>query len=103
MSETGKVFKFTRGNQDTLVFADIVPNLSKPTAIYTNEKLKYVYLMERETGRIIVVDKEGNYQAQYFSDKIKEARGLVVSEEVGKIIIATEDKLYSINISHKLD
>jgi len=103
LSETGKVFKFTRGNQDTLTFTDIVPNLSKPTAIYTNEELKFVYLMERETGRIIVVDKEGNYQAQYFSDKIKEARGLVVSEEVGKIIIATEDKLYTINISHKLD
>jgi len=103
LSETGKVFKFTKGNQDTLSFADIIPQLSRPTAIYTNEELKFVYLMEKETGRIVVVDKEGNYQAQYFSDKIKEARGMVVSEEVGKIIIVTEERLYSINISHKLE
>lgn len=103
LSETGKVFKFTRGNQDSLSFTGVIPQLSQPTAIYTNEEQKFVYIMERETGRIVVVDKEGNYQAQYFSDKIKEARGLVVSEEVGKIIIATEDKLYSININHKLE
>jgi hypothetical protein len=103
LSETGKVFKFTRGNQDTLSFTDVIPQLSRPTAIYTNEELKFVYLLERETGRIVVVDKEGNYQAQYFSDKIKEAKGLVVSEEIGKIIIVTEERLYSINISHKLE
>ncbi len=103
LSETGKVFKFTRGNQDTLSFTDVIPQLSQPTAIYTNEELKFVYLLEREIGRIVVVDKEGNYQAQYFSDKIKEAKGLVVSEEIGKIIIVTEERLYSINISHKLE
>ena len=103
LSETGKVFKFTRGNQDTLSFTDIVPQLSRPSAIYTNEELKSIYLLEKETGRIVVVDKEGNYQAQYFSDKIEEARGLVVSEEVGKIIIVTDERLYSINISHKLE
>ena len=103
LSETGKVFKFTRGNQDTLTFTDVVPQLSQSSAIYTNEELKFVYLLEKETGRIVVVDKEGNYQAQYFSDKIKEAKGLVVSEEVGKIIIVTEERLYSINISHKLE
>lgn len=103
LSETGKVFKFTRGNQDTLNFTDVIPQLSQPSAIYTNEELKFVYFLERDTGRIVVVDKEGNYQAQYFSDKIKEAKGLVVSEEIGKIIIVTDERLYSINISHKLE
>lgn len=103
LSETGKVFKFTRGNQDTLNFTDVIPQLSQPTAIYTNEELKFAYLLEKEVGRIVVVDKEGDYQAQYFSDKIKEAKGLVVSEELGKIIIVTDERLYSININHKLE
>jgi hypothetical protein len=103
LSETGKVFKFTRGNQDSLGFNEIAPPLSHPSAIYTNEELKFVYLLEREAGRIVVIDKEGNYQAQYFSDKIREAKSLVVSEEVGKMIIVTDERLYSIDISHKLD
>lgn len=103
LSETGKVFKFTRGNQDSLSFSGIEPQLSRPSAIYTNEELKFVYLLERESGRLIVIDKEGNYVAQYFSDKIREAKGLVVSEEAGKMIIVTGERLYSIDIGHKLD
>ena len=86
-----------------MTFTDVVPSLSQPSAIYTNEELNFVYILEKDSGRVVVTDKEGNYQAQYFSDKIREANGLVVSEENGKIIIVTNEKLYSINISHKLD
>lgn len=98
VSETGKVFKFTKGNQDELILSDINPGLTRPSAIYTNEELNFIYILEKETGRIIILGKNGDYKAQYFSDKIKEARGLAVSEEVGKIIFLTEEKLYSIDM-----
>jgi len=100
LSETGGVFKYTRGNQDSLTIAGAVPNLSSPSAIYTNEELEFVYILEKENQRVVVIDKEGNYQAQYLNEVIGEAKNLAVSEEEGKIIFLTETKLYSIEAKH---
>jgi len=100
LSETGGIFKYTRGNQDSLTIASVVPNLSSPSAIYTNEELEFVYILEKENQRVVVIDKEGNYQAQYLNEVIGEAKNLAVSEEEGKIIFLTETKLYSIEAKH---
>ena len=100
LSETGGIFKYTRGNQDSLTIASVVPNLSSPSAIYTNEELEFVYILEKENQRVVVIDKKGNYQAQYLNEVIGEAKNLVVSEEEGKIIFLTETKLYSIEAKH---
>ncbi len=100
LSETGGIFKYTRGNQDSLTIASVVPNLSSPSAIYTNEELEFVYILEKENQRVVVIDKKGNYQAQYLNEVIGEAKNLAVSEEEGKIIFLTETKLYSIEAKH---
>ncbi|MGB6839063.1 MAG: hypothetical protein WBE27_02210, partial [Microgenomates group bacterium] len=103
LSTSGGVFKYTRGNQDSLDFSSVIPQLSRPSAVYTNEELDFVYLLEKERGRIVVAEKDGAYKSQYFSDKIREAKGLVVSEEVGKMIFLVGETLYSIEIRHGLD
>lgn len=100
LSETGGVFKYTRGNQDNLTVSGVVPDLSRPSAIYTNEELEFVYILEKENQRVVVIDKEGKYQAQYLDGVIGEAKNLAVSEEEGKIILLTETKLYSIEAKH---
>ncbi len=100
LSETGGIFKYTRGNQDSLTIAGVAPNLSSPSAIYTNEELEFVYILEKENQRVVVIDKEGKYKAQYLDEVIGEAKNLAVSEEEGKIIFLTETKLYSIEAKH---
>lgn len=100
LSETGDVFKYTRGNQESLTISGVVPGLSRPSAIYTNEELEFVYILEKENQRVVVIDKEGKYQAQYLDELIGEARNLMVSEKEGKIILLTETKLYSIEAKH---
>jgi hypothetical protein len=48
----------------------------------------------------VVLEKDGNYKAQYFSDKLKEAKDIAVSEKNKKIIFLSGSKLYSIEIKH---
>jgi hypothetical protein len=48
----------------------------------------------------LVVDKDGNYKAQYISDNIKTATKIVVSETDKKMILLEGDKLYSLDIKH---
>ena len=66
----------------------------------TAQELSNIYILDRQNGRVVVIDKEGKYKAQYIHDKIKGALDLAVSEKNKKIIILTGDKLLSLEVKH---
>ena len=93
LSSTGKVTKFTNGNPISISLDGISEKLENPTAIYTNESQKYVYILDNEKGRVVALEKNGDYKIQYVSDDIKKATDLVVDEENKKIILLSGSKL----------
>ncbi len=98
LSSTGKVTKFTNGNPVSITLDGITEKLENPTAIYTNEDLKYVYILDKEKGRVVVLEKNGKFKMQYMGDKIKEASDLVVNEVEKKIILLSGSKLMYIGL-----
>lgn len=98
LSSSGKATKFTNGNPSVVLMKGIVEELNSPTAIYTNEKLKYVYILDKNSGRVVTLEKNGNFKLQYKSDAIKEAKDLVVPEDESKIILLTGPKLITIEL-----
>ncbi|OGM20294.1 hypothetical protein A2714_05110 [Candidatus Woesebacteria bacterium RIFCSPHIGHO2_01_FULL_38_9] len=100
LTKENDVLKFTLGNPQQFHLSGIFPELTEITSFYTNESLKYIYFLDRDSKRIVVVVKDGEYKAQYVSDEIGNSRGLVVSEEERKIILLTSDKLFSIDLKH---
>ncbi len=93
LSSTGKVSKFTNGNSISLGNIGMPKNLNNPKAIYANEKLKYVYILDGEAGRIVVLDKTGKFVMQYLNDGLKNATDLVVSEENKRAVVLMGTKL----------
>lgn len=98
LSSTGKVTKLTNGNPQSISLNGIVQNLENPTAIYTNENNKNVYILEKDKGRVVVIDKTGEFKLQYISDDIKNTKDIVVSEEEGKILLLTGPKIMQIEL-----
>lgn len=96
----GRIIKFTLGKQDSLTISGVSPDLVSPQAIYSNGDSKYVYVLEKERGRVVVLTKEGDFKAQYLSDKIKNATSLVVSENEKKMVLLEGDKLVSLELKH---
>ncbi len=96
----GRILKFSLGSQQNFSVSGVDKTLDEVTLIYTNDEADYLYLLDPANSRVVVIDKEGLYKAQYLSEKIKEVKGLVVSESQKKIILLTSDKLYSIEIKH---
>lgn len=78
----------------------VSPDLTNAAAIYSDEEEKYLYVLDPSQKRVVVLDKTGEYRAQYLSDSLGEATGLVVSEKTAKAIILTGSKLYSIELKH---
>lgn len=100
LSQTGKILKFTQGSPQNISAAGTFPEIASADALYTNEELGFVYILDKQGKRVVVLEKDGKYKAQYLSDKISEATDLTVSEKEKKIILLAGSKLYSIELKH---
>ncbi len=98
LNNNGRVQKFGLGSPQAFNVAGIFPEISSIDAIYASDETEFVYLLDKEGKRVVVLDKKGNYKAQYMSNEISNAIGLAVSESEGKIILLTGGKLLSIDI-----
>jgi len=98
LTSSGKILKFTLGNPQNFSFVGESPALTSLDNFYTNEELKNIYVMDKTLKRIVVFDKEAKFVSQYYADAISEAKDFMVSEEEGKIILLTGDRLYSLDL-----
>ncbi|OGM60209.1 hypothetical protein A2892_04125 [Candidatus Woesebacteria bacterium RIFCSPLOWO2_01_FULL_39_10b] len=100
LEKNGKIDKFSLGNKESFTVSGAYPELLQVNAIYTNDELKYIYVLDNAGGRVVVLDKNGAYKAQYISSDIKGAINLIVSEKEGKIILLTGEKLLALDLRH---
>ena len=100
LKDDGEVVKLTLGNLQAFGLKNVAPDVDKADAIFVSEETEDFYVLESDGGRVVVVNKDGEYKAQYLSDQIKNARSLVVSEEEKKLILLTGNKLFSIDLEH---
>jgi hypothetical protein len=100
VTNDGKVLNFSLGYPQNFSLSKVTPALSKIDAIFTEEELESLYLLDTENERVLVTDKSGEYKAQYIAPDIRKAKGLAASEEEKKLILLTNDKLLSIDLEH---
>jgi hypothetical protein len=99
--DSGKILKLTQGSPSNIDTTGVSPELKSIRAIYTNEELGHLYLLDTDNKRVVVLDKDGNYVAQYIDDKLASAGGIVASGSAKKLIFSdNEGKLYSIELKH---
>jgi len=93
-----KIQKYSLGSPQNFSISGVTPQIGNVDAIYADPDNQYLYLLDKAGKRVVVVDKKGNYKAQYTSDQIAGATSLVASEAQKEIILLTGDKLLSIGI-----
>lgn len=96
LSSSGKVNKFTRGSPDSFSISGLGEAFGQPVALYTDETLDSVYVLDKGKGRIVQLSKKGEYQKQYVAEEIKTALDFVVSKTAGKIFLLTDVKVLEI-------
>ncbi|MBI4033228.1 MAG: hypothetical protein HY377_01830 [Candidatus Blackburnbacteria bacterium] len=94
--QDGKISKFTRGAIESFRITGLEQQLLNPTALYTDEELDKIYVLDRDAKRIIELNKKGEYQKQYESEDIGAGRDIVASQKEGKIFLLTETKVLEI-------
>lgn len=100
VANANKVLRFSLGQRQEFSLKGVEKNLSSNLSLYTDEECEDIYILDKDQKRIVVLNKEGEYQAQYEWEKLSGASDIVVSEKEGKILVLVEGKIYGINIKN---
>ena len=97
-TKTGKVFRFVQGREETFLPKGVEPALGTDLVVYATDETENLYALDRSNNRVVVLDKDGTYLAQYRFTTAARVSTLVVSESEKKILLLSEGKIYSIDL-----
>lgn len=98
-TEDGRVLKFTQGKEDSLRIQGVDPPFGQSLRIFTDDTLKNLYILDSQNRRVVVLEKDGIYNAQYLWDEaLDDVADFVVSERHKKILLLAGGKIFEIAI-----
>lgn len=94
----GKILRFVQGREETFAARGIEPSLGKTLIVATTEEDKNLYVLDSDNKRVVVLDKDGVYLAQYVWTGNLTPTQIVVSEKLKLILLLAGGKLYSVEL-----
>lgn len=97
-STNGVIARFTSGKENGYSPQGSDTPLGNRLTVYTHDETKMVYILDHNNQRIVVFDKDGLYISQYVWGSNFHPTSFVVSENVGKLFLLAEGKIYSTDL-----
>lgn len=98
LQSDGKIVKFTKGKEESFEFKNLPITISKNSILYTEADFKNLYVLDKDTQKIIVIAKTGEYQDQYNLSSLEKITTFAVDETGKKIFAASASKIYSFEL-----
>jgi len=96
LKKNGEIQRYFKGQYEESIAVQVFPRLQNPTKIYTRAQLPYLYILDPENARILVLSKFGDVIRQYQSPEFNGATDFVVSVEGNTMYILVGEKVYRI-------
>jgi len=97
-TKEGKIWRFTQGKENTFLPQGVEPALGQNLSLYLSDSTKNLYLLDNQNKRVVVLDKDGIYLAQYVWEGNLALNGLAVSETAKKILLLAEGKIFFLEL-----
>ena len=98
LKQNGQILKFIGGAQVPFDIIGLDPSLDNPTELYTYNDVDGIYILEPTNKRVISLNKQGTFRAQYTSELWQHPTGMVVDEAKKTIYILDENNIYSFGL-----
>lgn len=108
MKKTAQIFKFHQGKKAEFTLDEIQPvlsikdpNILDPQGnikIFTNDELKYLYLLDGPSKRLIVLSKQGKLIKQFTNEEFTDLKDFIVSRKENKAWLLAGTKIFEIEI-----
>lgn len=100
LDKDGNVVKLSKNGKDDFSLKNIpAPNskITEPKKLVTSEEATYLYVLDKNSNRIIKFSKTGDFVAQYTIDG-KNIDDFVINDKIKKIWILSEGTIYELNL-----
>lgn len=94
----GTILRFTSGKENSFVPQGVDTPLGNRLVVHTSDEMKTVYVLDVEHKRVVVLDKDGMYMAQYAWESAFVPTALAVSETSRKLFLLADGKIYVIGL-----
>lgn len=94
----GQIVRFTQGAEDYWQVSGVDPALGNTLVLFSDELTEHLYILDVENSRIVVTNMAGIYVAQYTYPKELEIKDMVASEVLKKIILLSNDTIYTMQL-----
>ncbi len=108
MKKTAQIFKFYQGKTEEFTLDEIQPvlsikdpNILEPQGnikIFTNDELKYLYLLDGPSKRLIILSKQGKLIKQFTSEEFTDLKDFIISRKENKVWLLAGTKIFEIEI-----
>ncbi len=95
---SGQVRRFTKGSEDTFSIKNLSKQLGSSAQIFTDQDYANIYVLDKTAGRIVVIDKDGNYKTQYNSKEIAKTTSFAIDEKGKKAYLVSDNKVVSFDL-----
>lgn len=93
-----EIIKFTQGVTDFFSYANLDKPIKEISAFFVSSDTESLYVLDQGNNRLVVMDKKGNYQAQYTSDKFSVFIDFIIDEPDKKAYFLDGSKIYSMDL-----
>ncbi|RLE10373.1 MAG: hypothetical protein DRJ06_01255 [Candidatus Aminicenantes bacterium] len=99
LTKENEIDRYYRGRLKQTLKPKIFPELENLTKIWTCSSLPYIYCLEPDKKRLIVLDKKGKIVKQYQSEKFNNLLDFAVSEKEKTIYLLNGSEVFNIPFS----
>lgn len=100
LSANGNIQKFLTGGKQNFSVPKIEPALQNTREIHTDLESSFIYVLDKPSKRIIVLNKQGLLVVQYQIENVEKIDDLAIDEKNGIIYIIDHTKLWKIKMKH---
>ena len=91
------IYRYYTGELMQEINLGIFPKIESLSKVFTAPKLSYIYILEPQKQRIVIIDKSGQFVKQFTSEKFDNILDIGVSDDEKSIYILNSLSLYKIN------
>jgi len=98
--KNGDVVKFLRGEIVDFKLEIIDPKLNNPTKIIASKDNNYLYILEPSSSRVIVYNKEGEFQMQYKINNLENIKDFQINDKEKTFYFLNNSSVYKAKMTH---
>jgi hypothetical protein len=98
-TNTGEIKKFYTGNLEEFEIEEIDPLIKNIDEIFTDTTINEIYLMDSNSKRIIIINKDGTLINQFYLPTLSVMNNFIIDGAAQKVYIQSDNKIISLNLN----